>query len=300
MAVRLSLLRRFQRKSPRLAKFMRQWSHVMVHGMPRSRIVFVVGSQRSGTRLPLELLDCSSEVMTYSEGSAPFFDGVLLRPLDTVEGLVERNPFPIVALKPICETHRVPELLGRFDQSRALWIFRNYRAAVTSASVKWSSGTEAVRRLAAGELDRAGWRAGGLTAAKLDLVRDLYSDKLSLHGANAIMWYLRNGLYFDLAVDKRDDVLLIRYETLLSEPQSSAERIFNFAGVSPVPNYAGVMRGTPTSKSNWPSVPRQIEDLCDQLQSRLIEHHQHRSSISTLTTSRSRAAAPIAAQGPLT
>jgi hypothetical protein len=213
--------------------------------------------------------------MTYSEGSAPFFSGVLLRPLESVERLLHRNPFPVVALKPICETHRIGELLDRFPESRAIWIFRHYQDAVISASTKWRSGKEAVRRLASGELERAGWRAGGLSAEKLATVRQLYRDDLSLHAANAIMWYLRNDLYFDLGIDQRADVLLVRYEDIVADPVTSLGRIFAFAGLGLPADATKVVRSSPSnSKRPFPSIPGEIQLLCESVELKLVEQYR--------------------------
>lgn len=272
MAAPISLSKRMRRKAPRLGKFARQWVRSLTRGVPESRLLFVVGSQRSGTRLPLQLLDASPDVISYSEGSAPFFKSVLLEPLERIEQLAARTPFPVIALKPICETHRVCELLERFPGSRAIWIFRNYRDAVSSASIKWQSGREAVRRLATGELDRAGWRAGGLTPAKLALVRELYDDALSLHAANAIMWYLRNDLFFDLGADRHPGILLLRYEALLNDPQPMLQRLFRFAEVSMPDGCRNLINGSSRSRSAFPPLPTRLEALCEQLERRLIDH----------------------------
>ncbi len=275
MAAPLTYRQRAARKWPRLKKLVRQWTSVAVKGRPRStRAVFVVGSQRSGTRLPLQVLDHVPEVMTFSEGSAPYFRGVLLEPLPRVEALLRRSPFPVVALKPICETHRVLELLDRFPDARAIWIFRHYPDAVNSASVKWTSGTEAVRRLAAGDLQGAGWRAGGLTPEKLDVVRRLYDDRMSLHAANALMWYLRNDLYFDLKACDRPDVLLVRYEDLVSEPKDAFVRVFGFLGLQPPPGFESSVYGSSVSRRGFPEIPTEIKALCDGLEERLLAHYR--------------------------
>lgn len=273
MAVPLTPMQRIQRKLPRALKFARQWLRVAAGRRPPARAIFVVGSQRSGTRLPLQLFDRSERMMTYSEGHYPYFDGVLLQPLPTVARLLERNPFPVVVLKPICETHRVVELLTQFPGSRAIWIFRHYRDAVNSASVKWKSGKEAVRRLAAGDLDGAAWRAGGLTPAKLETVRSLYRDDLSLHAANAIMWYLRNDLFFDLNVAGRDDVLLVRYEDLVQQPREACGRMFRFAGVAAPEGLAGSVYTSSVSKKPFPPIPADIEALCQAVEEKLLAHY---------------------------
>ena len=275
MAVALTLRQRFVRKVPRLIKTGRQWARAaFTGGRPGARLVFVVGSQRSGTRVPVQILDCSPRIATYSEGAAPFFETALLKPLDRVEQLARRSPAHAVVLKPICETHRVHELLDRFPESRAIWIFRNYRDAVNSASVKWTSGREAVRRLAAGELAAAGWRAGGLTAEKLDLVRRLYRDDMSLHEANAVMWLLRNGLFFDLRAAARREILLVRYEDLIAHPRTHAARMFRFLAM-PMPSGCEESVNESTgSRRTFPPIAPEIRSMCEELYARLLAHYR--------------------------
>ena len=112
MPAPISFRRRIARKLPRVIKTTQHWLRAMAaRGRPATRVVFVVGSQRSGTRLPLHIMDYSPEISTYSEGAAPYFEKVMLQPLDYVAAQVRRSPSPIVVLKPICETHRVHELL---------------------------------------------------------------------------------------------------------------------------------------------------------------------------------------------
>ena len=272
MAARMSLSQRFRRKMPRLIKSSRQWLRIVSAGgqRPTSRMLFVFGSQRSGTRLPLQILDQSPDIVTFSEGSAPFFDGVMLKPLPEIDRLVGRSMFPVVTLKPICETHRVHELLEHFPGSRGIWIFRRYQDCVNSASQKWSSGRESLRRLATGDLKGAGWRTGGLTAQKLALVRDLYQDGLSEHAANAVMWYLRNDLYFDLRVHERRDVLLVRYEDLVERPSVACVRMFDFAGV-PVPRgYDKDVYASSVAKRPFPAIPDSIRQRCEALEEKLV------------------------------
>lgn len=277
MAIPISLKRRIERKLPRVAKSARQWTYFIATGRrPETRLIFVLGAQRSGTRLPLQVIDQAPEITTFSEGADPYFNGVLLRPLEDVEELVRRSSSPIVALKPICETHRVHELLDRFPLSRAVWIFRNYQDTVNSASLKWTSGREALRRIARREYPANDWRVGGLDAARLLLVDRLYRDDMTLHEANAVMWFLRNGLFFDLKADQREDVLLLRYEDLTARPQEQFGRLFTFIG-TPIPSGAlDAIRPSRQTKRHFPEISAEIKELCEELEQRLVEHHQTR------------------------
>ena len=275
MAAPISFSRRIRRKLPRVVKAARQWTRALASGgRPESRLVFIVGAQRSGTRLPLELLDASADVATFSEGVDPYFDRVLLRPLDVVEACVRRSPARVIALKPICETHRTIELLDRFPGSKAIWIFRHFEDTVNSATVKWTSGRAAVRRLARREYQPTDWRAGGLTEETLRLVGRLYDERMSEHEANAVLWYLRNDLFFALGADQRADVLLVRYEDLMREPRVHAARLLEFAGV-PVPVTASAaVRVADRPRKPFPEISPEIRRLCEDVHERLLAHYR--------------------------
>ena len=275
MAAPITFTRRIQRKLPRVVKSARQWTRALTAGgRPETRVVFVVGAQRSGTRLPIQVLDRIPEISTFHEGSDPYFDGVMLRPLEEIERLVRRSPAAVVALKPICETHRTKELLDRFPGSKAIWIFRNFEDTVNSASLKWSSGRTVLRRLADGQLKQGDWRRGGLTQEKLRIVRRLYRDDMSQHEANAVMWYLRNSLFFDLGCDQRSDVLLVRYEDLDGEPREHVARIFGFLGV-PVSNAAlEAIGGGGRAGRAFPDISPDIRRLCEEVHERLLAHYR--------------------------
>ena len=277
MPAPISFRRRIARKLPRVIKTTQHWLRAMAaRGRPATRVVFVVGSQRSGTRLPLHIMDYSPEISTYSEGAAPYFEKVMLQPLDYVAAQVRRSPSPIVVLKPICETHRIHELLDRFPGSKAVWIFRHYQGASLSASVKWRSGPVGLRRLATGDLKAAAWRAGGLTEEKLAVVKRLYRDDMSAYEADVVMWYLRNGLFFDLGADTRPDVLLVRYEDLVGDSRRRFAELFDFIG-TPMPERAvEAIKESSGSKREYPDIHPEIRALCDALHDRLVAHYEQR------------------------
>lgn len=278
MARKLTWRERLARKSPRLAKQARRWVRSAADGgRPVSRPIFVFGAQRSGTRVPLVALDRHPDVMTFNEGSAPYFDGVLLRDLDEVDRRLARSPFPWVVLKPICESHRAAELVERFPGSLAIWIYRRWPDTVASAVAKWSSGVEAVRLLAEHPHDGAGWRAGGLSQARLDLVREVYRPEMSRPAADALLWYLRSSLFFDLGLSARPDILLVKYEDLVVDPQRHFPGLFGFLGIPFEPAYVSDVYSSSVKPRRSPEgVPDRVLKLCDDLQSRLDEHYERR------------------------
>ncbi|MGH7452945.1 MAG: hypothetical protein ACRENG_16470, partial [bacterium] len=103
---------RLQRKTRRLIKTSARLLQGASNGASGSaRAVFVFGSQRSGTRLPMDVLDLALQIMTYKEGNSRAFNRTLLKDNATIAELLRASRFPVVAFKPICDSHRAAELL---------------------------------------------------------------------------------------------------------------------------------------------------------------------------------------------
>ena len=87
-----------------------------------------------------------------------------------IRALVEGSGQRYVLLKPLCDSHRVPEFLdglGTPSPGRAIWAFRDVDGRVRSAVEKFGDANrKALRDIASGEtLDS--WQAGGLSQERL-------------------------------------------------------------------------------------------------------------------------------------
>jgi hypothetical protein len=108
------------------------------------------------------------------------------------------------------------------------------------------------------------------------VVKRLYRDDMSAYEADVVMWYLRNGLFFDLGADARPDVLLVRYEDLVGDPRRRFAELFDFIG-TPMPERAvEAIKESSGSKREYPDIHPEIRALCDALHDRLVAHYHQR------------------------
>jgi hypothetical protein len=262
------------RKSRRLLKYARRWGLNAAGRREPVRVIFIMGAQRSGTRVPLLALESAPDILTFREGARPFFRGGRLQPDETLRSLVDRCPFPVLVLKPLCESHRVLALLEKFPDARVIWIYRRPEDTVRSASIKWESGTAAVTRLIDGTLDVDDWRRGGLTTEALAEARRLFTTGLSLHHANAIMWYLRNRLALDLDVFAHPRVLVVKYEDLSSAPLAHFPRLFSFVGKPLEKSYLAGIHDRSVRRKPLDGVPAEVLDACEALYAEIDRRYQ--------------------------
>lgn len=249
----------------RTAVAKRRWRHR--HGVApgQARPVYLVGLQRSGTNMLVRGLDAAPEVEARNENDRELFHRFRLRGDDVLLDVIGRSRHRIVLVKPLCDSHRVADLLALPTgvPGRALWMWRDADDRARSEVAKFGDASlRALRAIAAG--DTGIWQAGELDPA---VVSAFDLDVMDPYTAAALFWYLRNRLYFSLGLDQRADVQLLSYASLLADPVAAAHRVCAFIGLPFRPSFVADVAAGP-SRSPLPIDPR-VRALCDELTARL-------------------------------
>jgi hypothetical protein len=212
------------------------------------RALFVLGCQRSGTTMLMQVLRQNPDVKTFGEFSplnrfAPGlnrlwpqntrrFDQRLL-PLPEVARRIARSRYPLVAAKPLVESQRAPELLDAVPTSSAVWLFRHYNDVAMSNVRKFGTAAVLDNIAAMAARDRSDWRSEFVPGDDGELVDSHYRPDMSPDDAAALFWYARTRLYFDLALQSDPRVLLVNYEQLVRQPEQTLAAIYRHAGARP-------------------------------------------------------------------
>lgn len=216
----------------------RGWKHARQRLRPRrgdAAALFVVGAQRSGTTMLLDALDAHPDTRVHHESDRRAYDDAWrLRPLSERRALVEKARCRWVVMKPLLDLQHLDRLLEVHPGSRAIFLVRRPEDVAVSSVEKWGGVLrEAVLRVATGD-PGSHWLAERLPAARRGALVDMVCDGLDAPTAAALRWWLRNELFFDLALDTRqDEVLPVRYETLVRNPNAGMDAIFAFLGLAP-------------------------------------------------------------------
>jgi hypothetical protein len=82
---------------------------------------------------------------------------------------------------------------------------------------------------------------------------------------------MRNSLYFELGLDRRDDCLLVSYDRLLEDPERDVRRICEFLDTEFQPAMAaGIARRQPNTRGELAIDPA-VRQRCSELERRLEE-----------------------------
>lgn len=251
-----------------------KWRWRREHGVaPGSAVaVFLVGVQRSGTNMVVRGLEASPEFEVHNENDRRAFDGFRLRPLPAVRAIVEKSRHPYVLFKPLCDSHRVGELLDGLDTSSpglAIWAYRAVDGRVASALAKFGdTNLRVLREIAAGG-GRDRWQAQGLSPASRELIESFDYDTMTPATAAALFWYVRNILVFEHGLDRRPDVAIVSYDALVADPQARMQELCASLGVRYDPSLAAHVESRPPKDRRPLDIDPRVRGLCTDLDARL-------------------------------
>ena len=225
-------------------------------------------------------LERAPEFEVRNENDHAAFERFRIRPLPVIRSIVERSKHAYVLFKPLCDSHRTPELLDELHtpaHGLAIWTYRGFEGRVRSSIAKFGdSNLRALQRIEAGE-GAGSWQAGGLNDDGFDLIRSLDPRSMSAESGSALFWFLRNSLYFDLGLDRRPDVMLISYDTMIAEPEAVMGSLCGFLGL---PFRRGLIGHIESRKPRRDRIEIDpvIRERCAALQAALDESSRNRAS----------------------
>lgn len=243
----------------------------------RRQLTFVFGCQRSGTKMLLRILDESPRTRVHHEDDRAAFKDFQLRSDGVIRGLAGISPAPACVFKPICDSHDADRILDRFEGSRGVWIVRDADSVARSAVQKWGEHQrEVVDAVAAGDLERWGWRTARLPATVVEAIRAVHREDLTAHEGALLFWYMRNAFFFELGLDEDPRVLLVHYEDLVDNGEPVFRAVFHHVGVPLRREHLARVQGPKSGPAVREQASPEIRALCEGLQSRLGAHPRPR------------------------
>jgi hypothetical protein len=271
-----SLPTRIRRRARREQLLARKRAYRLTHPHPRGggkSLVLVVGCQRSGTTLMLELFAADLRTVTFPEQSAlsSAAEGRLrLKPLPDVKRRLEGIRAPLVVLKPLVESQHVPTWLDGLDHAYAIWMYRRAESVAASDLSYFGAvnGERNLRLLLTNEPPN--WRGEIVPETTRAVVSRFYRPGMEPNDAAALFWWARTSLFFDLGLDDRPDVRLCSYEELVADPEPTMRSLYDFVAVSyPERDITErVHRRSAGRRDDFPLSP-EVRQLCDELWERL-------------------------------
>ena len=215
-----------------------------------------------------ECLGRSPEIENLGESDARAFTDYFLRDDDTVERLIRKAPYRMMIFKPLKDSHRVDDLLAIGSNAKAIWAYRNYWDRINSAVKHFGKHPlDVFARYNRGE--GAAWQLSAISAEDARLLAQFDIDRLSEFDGAALMWYIRNSLFFNQRLEDNDRVFLWSYDEFVSDPATELKPLTHFLGTHYYPYMTRKVHSRSIGKDSRPQLNPRIEELCDSMLERL-------------------------------
>ena len=244
-------------------------------------ILFIVGCQRSGTSMIQNILDKDLNTRCFGEFSKLSSNDttrrIRLNSLELVKKEFSKVRAPFIVVKPLVESQNIPELLDYFDNSRALWMFRNYKDVALSNIKHFGihNGLKDLRPIVNNEPNN--WRSEKNSKHVRETISKYFSDDMNPYDAAVLFWFARNSIFFDLELDKNQRVMMNYYDDLVLDPEKYVRGIYQQMGqVYPAINMTAEVHSNSRKKGGDVELSPEIEQLAQELQGKLEAAYQAR------------------------
>lgn len=260
-------LERLERDSLMAVKALYQQLAFRNNGVSLPAVSFVAGVQRSGTNMLMDVLERSFATDVIHERDQRAFARFQMREPAVIRSLVEDSRGGHFIIKSLCELQHLTRLMEDFAPARTVWIVRDYNDVVNSMRVSFGNQAKQVKRIAK-DRDSDGWQGQGMSDATHALVKDRVHPEISDVSAAALIWYFRNQLFFDQGFDRDPRVLLVRYESLVTQPTLEFQRIFAFLDLPYRPWHSRKVVAHSIRKARQPEIEPAVRELCEAMTAR--------------------------------
>jgi hypothetical protein len=234
--------------------------------------IFLVGCGRSGTSMFIWQLEKSWQITLYNEDHPAAFDEYRLKDYGVISQLVEESLAPYTLLKPILDTVQTMALLNHFAGSKAIFAFRHYTDVINSSLKKFGTYNRINHVKGWMNEDFAEFDVCPPPEATKEVVRALWAENLSPEEGAAVYWLFYNRLYYDLGLHDDPRAILIRYETLVTEPREQFEKVIAFLDAEFEEKMVEGVHAKSINKHDPPPLRPAIMAACEGLYEKMSQH----------------------------
>ena len=269
----LRLKKRFDNGKLKLSKFLHQ---KFVMPKPKQQVIaLILGCQRSGTTMLLNVFERDLRTKSYSENGWLGEYWPRMMPYQDIHNMLADDHVPLVIAKPLMESQRTLELLDEFPNAKAIWAHRGYAGVANSRVKKFGEEVQfkLIRLIVEG--DESEWSSEQLPAELRETVREVWQDDMTAYDAAALFWYIRNELFFTQRLFENPRVRMCRYEEIATDPIRVIHEIYDFLDLPPPSaSVLAKVHGNSVSKGKNLSLAPDIAAMCDEMDYRLMEAHR--------------------------
>jgi hypothetical protein len=237
----------------------------------------------------LNILNESPNIHIFHENDANAYDAFCrLHSDEDTQTTIRKTNKKFIVFKPLNDTQNANYFYKLHPNAKIIWAYRGYKDSVNSM-VRWrkNAPNEIVQEIASGvftkelrKIYKEKINPKTLATLKYFCKKDLSSEE----GA-ALFWYMRNVIYWDLGFNNNSQVLLCKYEDIVTDPKIFFKRIFTFIDCEFDDKFFSKVNARSIGKNPFPSIDEEINKVCEEMLAKLDEKYREQLSAAELCPS---------------
>lgn len=194
--------------------------------------VFIMGYGRSGSSMLLRVFERDLHVKTYTENHPSVAQNFMLN-YDRLYNTICRAKTKIVVFKPILNSFEAAKLLSEYPTGLVVWLIRDYQDVVASGLKKFGTkvGNYMKEYIETGLGDN--WISKTMpSATKKKIAQFIKGVELQEQDWMALVWWAVNYTIISEKLVEKNNIIFVRYEELVSNPDKVLKKIYNNIGLS--------------------------------------------------------------------
>ncbi len=244
------------------------------------RPAFLIGCGRSGTSMLVHQLNKSMRVELYNEDNPAAFERWRLKDLSVTDRLIAESHARVILFKPILDTYRTRTLMERYPDARFIFTFRHFDDVINSSLKRFGRMNRINHVNSWIREDFSEFNIEPPPKASKAAIQELWKPGLSPENGAALYWLFYNRLYYDLELDTSERVMLMRYESVVSDPERYFKALSDFLGLPYEPALAVGVFSSSIRRESGPEIDPRIREACEALWLRLSNEVEVRSGLS--------------------
>lgn len=252
----------------------REFIRSLILPSKNTKIIFILGCQRSGTTIIQKLIGMNPDVKFYGEGDPPYFNDAesekhhrIKSSNDVTQSLLQ-EPLKYIVIKPLYESHNANALITSHQNSKGIWVFRNYIDVIDSHLHYYNYN---VRDYISPLFNKSGicWLNENISDEILSFINKFNINDMSDADLYGIFWIVRNSCY--LNTKENENIILVNYEKLITSPLNQISRFCDFVNLPYYNFYSKTIRSNAMSKKVNFKLLQEIEEKCREIYESLLK-----------------------------
>lgn len=251
------IVRRFSRYMKRLLYSVRK---PCKHTLP----VFIMGCGRSGTTMLMNIFHRDHRTESLNENSPKIAENFMLIS-DRVTKAISASKAPVLVMKPILNSFDALYLLENHDNSKVIWVLRDYKDMIASSIKKFGTTVSDFMKDLILHGKGHNWLSRGVPMETREIISAIDVSDFTPYDWMALVWWSVNRTIILDRLYDLDRFLLLQYETLVQNPGALLETVYAFIGMEYRNKAAKYVHPASVGKGSAIQLHIQVEHLCHDL-----------------------------------